>query len=89
VAAAAAVVSLATGDAPRALDLARDAAQHWRSIGAPYETARARLRAASAAAALGDRGEAVREARAALASFSELGARRDIEAATAFLDQVA
>jgi tetratricopeptide (TPR) repeat protein len=89
VAAAASVVSLATGDAPRALDLARHAAQRWRSIGAPYETARARLAAASAAAALGDRGEAVREARAALASFSELGARRDIEAATAFLDQVA
>jgi hypothetical protein len=73
----------------RAIELARDAARRWRSIGAPYEAARARMQAATAAAALGDRGDAVREARAALVSFSELGARRDIEAATALLAQLA
>lgn len=88
-AAAQAAVSLATGDAARAIELARDAARRWRSIGAPYEAARARMQAATAAAALGDPGDAARETRAALASFSELGARRDIEAAMALLDQLA
>jgi tetratricopeptide (TPR) repeat protein len=79
-------VSLADGDAAGAIGLVRDAALRWRSVGAPYESARCRMQVASAAAALGDRGEAAREARAALASFSELGAQRDMEAAAAFLD---
>jgi tetratricopeptide (TPR) repeat protein len=83
-----AAVSLATGDAPGALELARDAARRWRSIGAPYEAARARMQAAIAAAALGDRGHAVREARAALASFSALGAQPDTDAALVFLDHL-
>jgi tetratricopeptide (TPR) repeat protein len=88
-AAARASVSLAAGDATGAIELARDAARRWRSIGAPYEAARARMTAATAAAALGNPGDAAREARSALASFSELGARRDIAATAALLGQLA
>ena len=83
------VVSLADGDAAAAIARLRDAALRWRSVGAPYEAARCRMRVASAAAALGDRGEAAREARGALAAFEQLGARLDIEAATRFLDHLA
>jgi hypothetical protein len=46
------------------------------------------MQAAIAAAALGDRGHAVREARAALASFSALGAQPDTDAGLVFLDHL-
>ena len=85
VAACRGAVSLVAGDASEAIDLARDATRRWRSVGAPYEAARCRMQVATAAAALGDRDDAVREARAALASFSELGARRDMTAAAGLL----
>jgi tetratricopeptide (TPR) repeat protein len=83
-----AAVSLAAGDASDAIDLAHDAARRWRSVGAPYEAARCRIQVATAAADLGDRAEAVREARAALASFSQLGAKRDIGAVSALLEHL-
>lgn len=81
-------VSLAAGDAVEAIEFARDAARLWRAVGAPYEAARCRMQGAAAAAALGDRGDAVREARAALASFSHLGAKRDVHAVSAFLEHL-
>ncbi len=81
-------VFLADGNAAAAIGQLRDAALRWRSVGAPYESARCRMQVASAAAALGDRRDAAREARAALASFEQLGARRDREAAVAFLDHL-
>jgi hypothetical protein len=81
-------VSLADGDAAAAIARLRDAAVRWRSVGAPYESARCRMRVASAAAAIGDRVDAVREGRAALATFTQLGARLEMEAAAAFLDQL-
>jgi hypothetical protein len=77
------------GDAPGAIVLARDGAQRWRSIGAPYEAARCRMQLAAAATTLGDRDDAVREARVALTSFSELGARLDIDAAEGLLAHLA
>ncbi len=83
------VVSAARGDAPAAIARLRDAALQWRSAGAPYEAARSRLRAARAAAALGDDRGAAREARGALAAFEQLGARLDVEAATRFLEHLA
>ena len=46
-------VSLADGDAAAAIARLRDSAIRWRSVGAPYESARCRMRVASAAAALG------------------------------------
>ena len=83
------VVSMARGDAAAAISRLRDAALQWRSAGAPYETARSRLRVARAAAALGDEGAAAREARAALAAFEQLGARLDVEAATRLIAELA
>jgi hypothetical protein len=47
------------------------------------------MQVATAAAALGDRGDAVREARAAVASFSALGAQPDAKAALTLLDHLA
>jgi tetratricopeptide (TPR) repeat protein len=82
-------VAAADGDPARAIERFRDAALRWRSVGAPYESARCRMRVARAAAALDDLGDAAREARAALASFSELGAHRDMRAAEAFLAALA
>ena len=79
------VVSMARGDAAAAIARLRTAALQWRSAGAPYETARSRLRIARSAAALGDQDGAAREAQAALATFEQLGARLDIDAATQFL----
>jgi tetratricopeptide (TPR) repeat protein len=81
-------VSLADGEAAAAIVRLRDSAIRWRAVGAPYESARCRMRVASAAAALGDRGDAAREGRAALSRFEQLGARLDIKAATAFLDHL-
>lgn len=63
----------------------RDAAGRWRSAGAPYELARGRPQAARAAAALGDRADAVRRARSALAAFEQLGASLDVQATAAHL----
>ncbi len=81
-------VSLADGDAGGAIGRFRNAASHWRLVGAPYEAARCRLRVARAAAALGDRADAVRQARSALAAFQQLGASIDVETAAALLDQL-
>ena len=78
-------IALARGDAATSAASFRDAAQHWRSVGAPYEAARSRLGVARATAALGDPAGAEREAAAALAAFERLGARADAEAATELL----
>jgi hypothetical protein len=47
------------------------------------------MQVAAAATNLGDRDDAVREARAALTSFSELGARLDKDAAEGLLARLA
>ena len=73
------VVAMARGDVVAAIARLRDAALQWRSAGAPYEAARNRLGVARAAAALGDRDGAAREARSALLAFEQLGAQLDIE----------
>ena len=78
-------VCLADDDAAGAIGRLRDAASGWRSVGAPYEAARCRLRVARAAAALGDRADAVRQARSALAAFEQLGASLDVQATAALL----
>ncbi len=75
-------VALADHDAQLAVAHVRGAAHEWRTAGAPYETAKSRLRTAEALHELGDRTGAVREARAALAAFEELGAKLDIVSAT-------
>ncbi|HET9613288.1 MAG TPA: hypothetical protein VFP22_00635 [Candidatus Limnocylindrales bacterium] len=64
----------------------RSAARHWRVAGAPYEMARSLLETARALAESGDRPAAMREGRAARATFEALGAMLDVEAAETFLE---
>lgn len=81
-------VSLADGDPTAALALLRDAVVRWRSVGAPYEAARCRMRVATASATTGDHEVAAREGRAALAAFEQLGAGMGIRTAVAFLERL-
>jgi class 3 adenylate cyclase len=79
-----ALVQFATGEialaahdpdtAARALRVARD---HWLGIGAPYETAQARLLLGTAFRRQGDDEAATSELEAALATFERLGAKLD------------
>jgi ATP/maltotriose-dependent transcriptional regulator MalT len=66
-------VALAEGDALAALVALRQAADGWRSLDAPYETARVRVLLARACAELGDEDSAALERDAARAVFERLG----------------
>lgn len=67
-------VLLAEGDDAGALSSARSAADSWRALGVPYETARSRVLAGRALADLGETGRARTEFDAARGVFLELGA---------------
>ena len=71
-------VALAEGDARAALAAARDAWQAWQELGAPYDTARARVLVARACAELGDADTAALELDAARHAFFRLGAAPDL-----------
>ncbi|MDQ4006141.1 MAG: adenylate/guanylate cyclase domain-containing protein, partial [Actinomycetota bacterium] len=73
-------VRLAAGDAAAARDF-QSAVELWSEIGAPFETARARLGLAEAHRAAGDESMALLELRTARATFERLGARREAERA--------
>jgi DNA-binding NarL/FixJ family response regulator len=75
---AAGAVLLAEGDSSGALVLLRRAGAAWRTLGMPYDAARARVRVALACRALGDHEAAEVELGAARATFEGLGARPDI-----------
>lgn len=68
-------VRLAEGDAPGAFRAFAAAAQLWNEIGAPYETALARLGLADALRAQGDEASAAMELRAARETFGRIGAK--------------
>jgi DNA-binding NarL/FixJ family response regulator len=70
-------VLLAGGDIEPALTCLRRAVDGWRSLDAPYETARIRLLIARACRALGDGDTATLELDAALRMLTELGASVD------------
>ena len=70
-------VLLASGDIEAALVSLRRAVEGWRSLDAPYETARTRVLIARACRALGDRDTATLELDAALRVLTELGASVD------------
>jgi DNA-binding CsgD family transcriptional regulator len=76
-------VALADGDARAALVSLRRAAQAWRALEAPYETARARVLVGLACRALGDGDTAGLELAAAADAFAELGAAPDLARARA------
>jgi len=65
----------------------RRAAQTWRELGAPYETARASVLIASACRAVGDEEGANMELRAARETFVRLGARPDVDRLDARLER--
>jgi DNA-binding NarL/FixJ family response regulator len=71
-------VRLARGEPGEALAALRRAAQGWRELDAPSETARARALIARACAALGDEDAARLERDAARAAFAELDARPEL-----------
>jgi DNA-binding CsgD family transcriptional regulator len=71
-------VALAGADHWAALGAARNACQAWQELGAPYETARARVFIALACRELGDTDTAELELDAAGLTFQELGAAPDL-----------
>jgi DNA-binding CsgD family transcriptional regulator len=75
-------ILLAEGDAQGALPPLRQAFAVWQRIGAPYLAARLRMLIARSCSALGDDDGAALELDAARAVFAQLGAARDLAAAT-------
>jgi class 3 adenylate cyclase len=74
-------VQLAEGDLDGAWRSFEDSARSWKQIGAPYESARARLALAEVHRAGGRRERALQEVRAARSVFERLGARLDVRRA--------
>ncbi|MFG1813689.1 LuxR C-terminal-related transcriptional regulator [Kribbella sp. NPDC049174] len=72
-------VLLAEGDAGSALRTLRVAAATWRTLNAPYETARVRVLIGLACDALGDPEMSALEIDGARKIFEQLGARPDVE----------
>jgi ATP/maltotriose-dependent transcriptional regulator MalT len=71
---AAANVELASGEPEDALSHARESCRLWSGVGAPYETARARVLVARSLRELGDEDSATTEFAAARRAFAEVGA---------------
>jgi LuxR family transcriptional regulator, maltose regulon positive regulatory protein len=82
------VVAAANGDYETARRRFEDADNLFQRIGAPYETARARIELASVLSALGRYDVAEKKARAALESFRKLGATREADRAATLLQRV-
>ena len=72
-------VCLAEGDAQEALVALRRAAEIWQRLGAPYESARARVLVGVACETLGDVDATALEMEAARGVFAQLGAAPDLE----------
>ena len=74
---ASARIKLAEGDAEAAAADLRRTRDHWKEVGAPYETAQARMLLGIAFRRQGDEHAATVELEAALATFERLGAKPD------------
>jgi tetratricopeptide (TPR) repeat protein len=81
-------VLLAEGDAAGARSRFEEAAHRWDDIGAPYETARARMGLAHACRAEGDEERALLEFRAARSGFERVGAELEAAEATRACDDM-
>jgi class 3 adenylate cyclase len=81
-------IQLAEGDAEEAARSLRRARDEWREVGAPHETAVARLSLGLAFRMLGDEHAATVELEAALATFERLGAKLDETRAKELLGRV-
>jgi class 3 adenylate cyclase len=78
-------IKLAEGDAEGAVSDLRRARDEWKRVGAPYETAYARMQLGVAFRRQGDEHAATAELEAALASFERLGAKPDAQRVTELL----
>ena len=74
-------LALSSGRGEAALPNLRHAADLWRQLAAPYETARTRVLIAQACRSLGDDEGARLELEAARETFAQLGARQDLDSA--------
>ena len=81
-------IHLAERDAGAAVPCLRQARDGWHSVGAPYETASARMLLGLAFRRQGDEDAATAELEAALATFEQLGAKLDAERAKELLGRL-
>jgi class 3 adenylate cyclase len=81
-------ISLAEDDTEAAVGSLRRARDAWREVGAPHETAQARMLLGMAFRRQGDEHAANAEFDAALGTFEEIGARLDAERAKELLGRV-
>jgi class 3 adenylate cyclase len=72
-------IKVAEGDGEGAARCLRRARDEWQQVGAPYETAQARMLLGIAQRRAGDEHDATEEFEAALATFERLGAKLDAE----------
>ena len=79
-------VQLAGGDAAAAANSFKEGVTLWHGLGAPYETARARMGLAEAHRAAGNEQGAMLEVRAAGSAFERLGAEHDSRVADRFIE---
>jgi class 3 adenylate cyclase len=82
-------IRLAEKDWPTAIASLKHARDEWQGVGAPYETARARMFLGTAYLRSGDEHAATTELEGALATFERLGARLDEGRAKELLGRVA
>jgi class 3 adenylate cyclase len=81
-------IKLAESDPDGAAPCLRRARDEWQQVGAPYETAQARMLLGIAFRRRGDEHAATAELEAALATFERLGARLDAERAKELLGRL-
>jgi class 3 adenylate cyclase len=81
-------IKVAEGDAEGAARCLQRARDEWQRVGAPYETAEARMLLGIAFRRQGDEHAATTELEAALAAFARLGARLDEERAKELLGRL-
>jgi class 3 adenylate cyclase len=82
-------VQLADGDPPSAAKSFDDGVRLWHELGAPFETARARMGLAEAYRAIGNPERAALELEAARSAFERLGAKLDVRKAARSLGETA
>ena len=81
-------IKLAEGDVDGAIEDLRRTRDHWKEVGAPYETAQARMLLGLAFRRQGDEHDATVELEAALATFERLGAKPDADRVNELLGRV-
>jgi class 3 adenylate cyclase len=81
-------IQLADGDAPAAASNFQTGASLWMELGAPYESARARMELATANRAIGSDERALLEFQAARSTLERLGAKLDARRAARMAEEI-